>query len=391
MGHPERETVTAAPASPPGPADPTGPADPGAAPGAAPAPLLRATDVRTAFRTPRGVLRVVDGVSLTLSEGETLGLVGESGSGKSVLGHTLMGLLTDGPGTEVTGTVLLGGQDVHALAPAARRALWGTEVAMVFQDPMTTLNPVKRVGAHLTESLRLHLGLGRADARDRAVALLRQVGIPDPARRAGQYPHELSGGMRQRVVIAMALACGPRLLIADEPTTALDVTVQKQILDLLQSLAEDLRMATVLISHDLATVAGRTDRVAVMYAGRIVEHAPTRSVFDRPRHPYTHGLLASVPRLDQPPHTVLPAIEGHPPDLLAPPSGCRFAPRCAAATERCTAETPPLRESGSASGTDPAAGSVACHHPLPTAPATAAGGAAATPAPTTTPGEESTP
>ncbi|MEU8627788.1 ABC transporter ATP-binding protein [Streptomyces sp. NPDC048669] len=324
-------------------------------------PLLTATGVRTAFHTPRGPVRAVDGVSLSLSEGETLGIVGESGSGKSVLGRTLMGLITDGPGTTVSGTVLLGGRDVHALSPAGRRALWGTEVAMVFQDPMTSLNPVKKVGTHLSESVRLHQGLSRADARERAVDLLRQVGIPEPARRARQYPHELSGGMRQRVVIAMALACGPRLLIADEPTTALDVTVQKQILDLLQTLARDLRMATVLISHDLATVAGRTDRVAVMYAGRLVEYAPTEAVFERPRHPYSSALIASIPRLDLPPHTLLPTIEGRPPNLLHPPPGCRFAPRCGAATDRCATESPPL---AAYAGERDTGGVVACHHPL---------------------------
>ncbi|MFS0694352.1 ABC transporter ATP-binding protein [Streptomyces nitrosporeus] len=351
------------PAPAPGASGPV-PGAPGPAAGtprAAPAPLLSATGVRTGFLTPRGLVQAVDGVDLTLSEGETLGIVGESGSGKSVLGRTLMGLITDGPGTTVSGTVLLGGQDVHALTPARRRALWGTEVAMVFQDPMTSLNPVKKVGAHLTESVRLHLGLSRAEARDRAVGLLRQVGIPEPARRARQYPHELSGGMRQRVVIAMALACGPRLLIADEPTTALDVTVQKQILDLLRTLAQDLRMATVLISHDLATVAGRTDRVAVMYAGRLVEHAPTQAVFERPRHPYSSALIASIPQLDLPPHTLLPTIEGRPPNLLHPPPGCRFAPRCTAATDRCTTEAPRLT---GRHGDQDAEGVVACHHPL---------------------------
>lgn len=351
MGLPERETVTTTPLS-------DGPA---AALGADAPRLLTATDVRTVFHTPRGPVQAVDGVSLSLSEGETLGIVGESGSGKSVLGRTLMGLITDGPGTTVSGTVVLGGRDVHALSPARRRALWGTEVAMVFQDPMTSLNPVKKVGTHLSESVRLHQGLSRAGARDRAVDLLRQVGIPEPARRARQYPHELSGGMRQRVVIAMALACGPRLLIADEPTTALDVTVQKQILDLLQTLAQDLRMATVLISHDLATVAGRTDQVAVMYAGRLVEYAPTEAVFDRPRHPYSSALIHSIPRLDLPPHTLLPTIEGRPPNLLHPPPGCRFAPRCTAATDRCTTESPRLAGHG---GDRDARGVVACHHPL---------------------------
>ncbi|MEU3223082.1 ABC transporter ATP-binding protein [Streptomyces sp. NPDC006976] len=319
--------------------------------------LLSATDVRTVFHTPRGPVQAVDGVCLALREGETLGIVGESGSGKSVLGRTLMGLITDGPATTVSGTVLLGGQDVHALGPAGRRALWGTEVAMVFQDPMTSLNPVKKAGTHLSESVRLHQGLSRKAARERAVDLLRQVGIPEPARRARQYPHELSGGMRQRVVIAMALACGPRLLIADEPTTALDVTVQKQILDLLQTLTRDLGMAMILISHDLATVAGRTDRVAVMYAGRLVEYAPTAAVFDHPRHPYSSALIASVPRIDQPPHTLLPTIEGRPPHLLNPPPGCRFAPRCGHAGDRCATESPRLTG-------DPGSGAVACHHPL---------------------------
>ncbi|MDI3388483.1 ABC transporter ATP-binding protein [Streptomyces sp. B-S-A8] len=326
----------------------------------APAPLLRATDVATVFRTPRGAMRAVDGVSLSLARGETLGIVGESGSGKSVLGRTLMGLITDGPGTSVTGSVLLGGKDVHALSPAGRRALWGTEVAMVFQDPMTSLNPVKKIGRHLSESVRLHLGLSRAASRERAVELLRQVGIPEPARRARQYPHELSGGMRQRVVIAMALACGPRLLIADEPTTALDVTVQKQILDLLQSLGEELEMATILISHDLGTIAGRTDRVAVMYAGRLVEHARTTEVFDNPEHPYSRALIASIPHLGLPPHTLLPAIEGRPPNLLNPPPGCRFAPRCRLATDLCTAQPPAL----TARAGDDTGGAVACHHPL---------------------------
>jgi peptide/nickel transport system ATP-binding protein len=327
-------------------------------------PLLDVTDLRTVFHTPRGAMRAVDGVSLSLSPGETLGIVGESGSGKSVLGRTVMGLITNGRSTSVSGSVRLGGKDVHALTPAQRRKLWGTEVAMVFQDPMTSLNPVKKVGTHLSESVRLHLGLSRAEARDRAVDLLRQVGIPEPSRRAGQYPHELSGGMRQRVVIAMALACSPRLLIADEPTTALDVTVQKQILDLLQTLGEQLRMATILISHDLGTVAGRTDRVAVMYAGRIVECSDTASVFDHPRHPYSKALIASIPRLDTPPHTLLPTIEGRPPNLLHPPAGCRFAAPCGFATHECTTEAPELVAHGGDHGEENGGGLVACHHPL---------------------------
>ena len=276
------------------------------------APLLEVDDLRTRFLTPRGPMQAVDGVSLTLAAGETLGIVGESGSGKSVLGRTIMGLITNGPTTTVTGAVRVDGVDIHALTPKGRRALWGTKIAMVFQDPMTSLNPVKKVGTHLTETLRFHRGLSRGAAATRAVELLKQVGIPEPERRAGQYPHELSGGMRQRVVIAMALACDPKLLIADEPTTALDVTVQKQILDLLQSLAERLQMATILISHDLGTVSGRTDRVAVMYAGRVVESGETGRLFAQPRHPYSGALIESIPRLDAASHSLLPAIVGQP-------------------------------------------------------------------------------
>jgi peptide/nickel transport system ATP-binding protein len=322
--------------------------------------LLEVDDLRTTFTTPRGEVRAVDGVSLTLKPGETLGIVGESGSGKSVLGRTIMGLVSNDATTRVTGTVRIAGQDVHALSPSRRRKLWGPTVAMVFQDPMTSLNPVKRIGVHVTEALRLHLSMGRAEAFERAIELLTQVGIPEPKRRMTQYPHELSGGMRQRVVIAMALCCGPDLLIADEPTTALDVTVQKQILDLLASLSQTLNMATVLISHDLGAVEGRTDRVQVMYAGRAVEVSSTSVVFDEPGHPYAEALLASIPRLDDPPHTVLRAIDGTPPNMIAPPAGCRFAPRCQYARERCVTEPPPLLDIGGPGR----AHFVACHYPL---------------------------
>ncbi|MFE7226819.1 ABC transporter ATP-binding protein [Nocardioides sp. NPDC057577] len=322
--------------------------------------VLEVEDLRTEFRTPRGVVRAVDGVSLSLRSGETLGIVGESGSGKSVLGRTIMGLVTSDPTTTVTGTVRIGGHDVHAASAKERRSMWGTQVAMVFQDPMTSLNPVKRVGTHLTEALRLHLRLDKKVAKQRATDLLRQVGIPDPARRMTQFPHELSGGMRQRVVIAMALCCDPKLLIADEPTTALDVTVQKQILDLLTSLAESRQMATILISHDLGAVAGRTDRVQVMYAGRVVERSETADVFDGPRHPYTEGLLASIPRLSDPPHTTLRTIVGSPPNMADPPAGCRFAPRCPYAQDRCRAEQPELVDVGVAGRSHVAA----CHYAL---------------------------
>ncbi|WP_166137659.1 ABC transporter ATP-binding protein [Nocardioides ochotonae] len=323
-------------------------------------PLLEVEDVRTEFATARGPVRAVDGVSLTLRPGETLGIVGESGSGKSVLGRTIMGLITNGPTTTVSGTVRIAGQDVHAISASQRRKLWGPKVAMVFQDPMTSLNPVKKVGVHITEALRLHLGLGKAEARERAIELLKKVGIPEPARRMAQYPHELSGGMRQRVVIAMALSCDPELLIADEPTTALDVTVQKQILDLLASLSTTMNMATILISHDLGAVEGRTDRVQVMYAGRVVETAHTSAVFAAPSHPYAEALLASIPRLQDAPHTLLRAINGTPPDMANPPSGCRFAPRCVYAADRCRTETPLLEDLGTVQEPH----RVACHFPL---------------------------
>jgi peptide/nickel transport system ATP-binding protein len=321
-------------------------------------PVLEVVDLHTTFGTPRGAVRAVDGVTFSLAAGETLGLVGESGSGKSVLGRTLMGLATTGPTTTVTGTVRILGQVVHELNPRARRRLWGSAVAMVFQDPMTSLNPVRTIGAHLADPLRVHLGLGRRAAAVRAVELLDRVGIPDPRRRLRQYPHELSGGMRQRVMIAVALSCDPRVLVADEPTTALDVTVQKQILDLLGELAAERRMATILISHDLGAIEGRTDRVAVMYAGRMVEHAPTTDLFAAPRHPYAEALIASVPELARPPHTLLRTIEGQPPDLVNPPEGCSFAPRCARSIDLCRHADPALI------GSEEPGRAVACHLPV---------------------------
>ena len=328
-------------------------------------PVLEVDDLRTVFHTPRGAVCAVDGVSLSLAAGESLGIVGESGSGKSVLGRTLMGLISEGPRTSVSGSVSIGGRDLHAIKPRQRRRLWGPEIAMVFQDPMTSLNPVRRIGSQMSDPLRLHLGMSRSEAHARSVELLRQVGIPEPERRMKQYPHELSGGMRQRVVIAGALSCDPKILIADEPTTALDVTVQKQILDLLASIAADRQMATILISHDLAAVFGRTQRVAVMYAGRVAEISSTPDLFGGPRHPYSEALLGSIPDLRDVPHTTLRAIEGHPPDMVNPPDGCRFAPRCTYATEICRTTVPLLR-------TPPGdhARWVACHHPLGIDPAT---------------------
>jgi peptide/nickel transport system ATP-binding protein len=293
------------------------------------------------FRTSRGLLRAVDGVSFDLRTGETLGIVGESGSGKSVLVRSIMKLL---PTTSalVGGEIIFDGRDMRHLSGAADEHFWGTQMAMVFQDPMTSLNPVKRIGTQITESMRFHLDLSGRDATERALDLMNQVGISEPRKRLEQYPHELSGGMRQRVTIAIAVSCRPRLLFADEPTTALDVTVQKQILDLLARLQHEQYMAMILISHDLGVVADMTDRVAVMYAGQIVEMADTDALFSDVEHPYTHGLLQSTPSLDRPTHTRLEAIPGRPPDGVMAAAGCRFAPRCRYAQEACVLANPPL-------------------------------------------------
>jgi len=304
--------------------------------------LLEVDDLATHFTTPRGKVRAVDGVSFALERGRTLGLVGESGSGKSVLSRSIMGLL---PGNvERQGSVAFEDHRLDQMGPAELRSFWGTQIAMVFQDPMTSLNPVMRIGRQITEPLRFHLGMDRREAEKMALALLASVNIPEPGRRLRQYPHELSGGMRQRVVIAIALACGPKLLFADEPTTALDVTVQSQILDLLRTQQRERDMAMVLVTHDLGVVAGHTDEVAVMYAGQIVEQAPTRTLFASMRMPYTAALLQSIPRLANASHTRLDVIAGRPPDLLDPPRGCRFAPRCPYAQDRCREEPPPLQE-----------------------------------------------
>jgi peptide/nickel transport system ATP-binding protein len=305
-------------------------------------PLLEVHNLRTSFTTSFGLVGAVDGVSTTLRAGETLGIVGESGSGKSVLVRSIMNLL---PSNAIVGDdsrVLFDGRDIRKLPKWETTHLWGPEIAMVFQDPMTSLNPVKRVGAQLTESMRFHLKLSRKEALDRALDLMHQVRIPDPKRRLEQYPHELSGGMRQRVTIAIALSCEPRLLIADEPTTALDVTVQKQILDLLRRLHESHNMATILITHDLGVVAGYADRVAVMYGGQFVEEADTLELFDRVRHPYTEALLNSIPRVERPSHSRLDAISGRPPHLVDPPRACRFAPRCRYAQPLCLVDAPEL-------------------------------------------------
>jgi len=308
-------------------------------------PILQVEDLYTSFLTDRGLVRAVDGVSFDLERGRTLGVVGESGSGKTVLSRSIMGLL---PSTRVqhSGTVRFSGHNISSLSPTERRDVWGTQIAMVFQDPMTALNPVVRVQRQITEGLRKRLGLDRRAAHDTAVALLESVGIPDPVRRLRVYPHELSGGMRQRVMIAIALACGPKLLLADEPTTGLDVTVQAQILDLLSDQQRERSMAMVLVTHDLGVVANRTDEIVVMYAGRVVEQAPTRELFEHTRMPYTEALLLSIPRLTDSSHSRLQSIPGRPPDLANAPKGCKFAPRCPYAQPRCGQEEPPLRSAG---------------------------------------------
>ncbi len=310
----------------------------------APAPhsgaLLDVSGLSTSFSTPRGRLGAVNDVSLSVERGKTLGIVGESGSGKSVLSRSIMGLL---PSTaNRTGRILFEGEDLSEWSDAEYRGIWGTQMAMIFQDPMTALNPVMKVGRQITESLRFHLDMDRTTARQTAVELLRSVRIPEPEKRFSSYPHQMSGGMRQRVVIAVALACGPKLLFADEPTTALDVTVQAQVLDLLAEQQRDRYMAMILVTHDLGVVAGRADEIAVMYAGRIVERAPTRSLFADLKMPYTEALLSAIPKLTDAPHTRLAAIGGRPPDLVHPPPGCPFAPRCPYARERCMTERPEL-------------------------------------------------
>ncbi|MER7005999.1 ABC transporter ATP-binding protein [Dactylosporangium sp. NPDC000555] len=304
------------------------------------APLLEVDDLRTWFRTDRGIVHAVDGVSLTVGRTQSVGIVGESGSGKSVLARSIMGLLPPRRTLHPSGRISFEGQDLAQLPARRLRRLWGAEIAMVFQNPMTALNPVVRIGRQLTECLP---GLSGAAARAKAVELLRSVGIPAPERRLAEYPHSLSGGMRQRVTIAMALARDPKLLIADEPTTALDVTVQAQILDLLERKRKELEMSMIIITHDLGVVAGRTDSIVVMYAGKVVERAPTRTLFARPRMPYTEALLKAIPRIDDPPHTRLDAIGGRPPDLVDPGPGCRFRDRCRYAQPRCALEEPPLR------------------------------------------------
>jgi peptide/nickel transport system ATP-binding protein len=303
-------------------------------------PLLSVRDLRVTFATDDGQVRAVDGVSFDVNAGEVLAIVGESGCGKSVTAQTLMGL-TRSPNATITGSAMFDGRDLNTLPDNELQKIRGARIAMVFQDPMTSLNPVYRVGDQIAEAIRAHRDVPKARALEQAVELLEMVGIPNPQRRVRDYPHEFSGGMRQRVMIAMALALEPELLIADEPTTALDVTIQAQILDLLRKLNREQNVSVVLITHDLGVVAELADRVVVMYAGQVVEQAGLEELFATPCHPYTRGLLDSIPRLDGPRSARLPQIPGHPPSLLRPPDGCRFAARCPDAVPRC-AEAPPL-------------------------------------------------
>jgi len=306
------------------------------------ATLLEVRNLRTSFLTAAGVVRAVDGVSWDIQEGETVALVGESGCGKSVSALSIMRLVAPPAGRIESGEVVYKGRDLLKLSEAEMRRVRGREIAMIFQEPMTSLNPVLSIGRQLTEGLEIHSAMKPDQARVRAIELLGMVGIPDAERRLAQFPHHFSGGMRQRMMIAMALACNPSLILADEPTTALDVTIQAQILELMRDLSRRLGVALLIITHNLGVVARYADRVNVMYAGRIVEQASATELYANPRHPYTLGLLRSVPRLDEPRRARLDPIDGQPPDLSRLPPGCAFAPRCAYRVERCAASAPPL-------------------------------------------------
>jgi oligopeptide/dipeptide ABC transporter ATP-binding protein len=318
-------------------------------------PVLAIDDFALSFATDRGPARVLDGVSLTVTRGETLGLVGESGCGKSVTGLSAMRLIPDRPGTTASGDIRLEGQSLTALTEAEMRRLRGSRIAMIFQDPMVSLNPLMRIGDQIAEAIRLHQPQAGPGVAARVTAALAAVGIGDAARRARAWPHQFSGGMRQRAMIAMMLACRPALLIDDEPTTALDVTVQAQVLDLIRALQAEQGMAVLLITHNLGVVAEVCDRVAVMYAGTVVETAPVAALFARPQHPYTRALLGAIPRADAD-SAGLAVIPGRLPDLTAPPPGCRFHPRCPRASDLCRVDRPANRILVSGH-------SVACHHP----------------------------
>ena len=304
-------------------------------------PLLEVRDLKVSFRTEDGIVRAVDGVSYTVDQGEVLGIVGESGSGKSVSMLSVLRLIND-PNMQVEGEVIYKGRDLMKLHKDEMRDVRGAEIAMIFQDPMTSLNPVYRVGDQIIEAILIHQDIGKPAARRRAIELLHQVGIPSAEARVDDFPHQFSGGMRQRAMIAMALANNPDILIADEPTTALDVTIQAQIIELIDQLKDEFNSAVILITHDLGVVAEIANEIVVMYAGRVVERAPTRQLFYDPQHPYTWGLLGSIPRLDRPKKERLHSIEGTPPSLISLPQGCKFRPRCPHAFDKCT-EEPELR------------------------------------------------
>ena len=304
-------------------------------------PLLVVDDIHTSFVVPGGEVKAVRGVSFELNQGKTLGVVGESGSGKTVLARSVM-RLNLGNNVITSGSAKFHGSNILDLRPKAMQKLWGNEIAMVFQDPMTSLNPLVKIGRQITEHVRHHLGISKKEARTLAIDLLNEVRIPEPESRLDSYPHELSGGMRQRICIAIALACEPTLLFADEPTTALDVTVQHQILNLLNREQEIRKMAMVLVTHDLGVVAGRTDETMVMYAGNVVEKSSTKELFADMQHPYTEALFRSIPKTSERSHTRLTAIAGRPPDLIDPPSGCSFSPRCPYVQQKCREEKPPL-------------------------------------------------
>ena len=305
--------------------------------------LLEIKDEKLSFFTPAGEVKALNGVSFSMNEGEVLGIVGESGSGKSVTAYSIMGL-TAYPGKLIGGTIYFNGHQIEKMSEKEMRKIRGNEVSIIFQDPMTSLNPVYTIGNQITEVIRLHTGKSKKEAYDRAKELLELVGINEPTKRLKQYPHELSGGMRQRVMIAIALACEPKLLIADEPTTALDVTIQAQILELMQELRQKLGMSIIMITHDLGVVASKCERIAVMYAGHIVEYGTADEIFYEPKHEYTKGLINSIPKLSAQEIERLVPIEGQPVDLLNPPAGCPFAPRCANCMKICLREMPPKTE-----------------------------------------------
>ncbi len=303
--------------------------------------ILKIEDLKTYFNTDDGIVKAVDGVSFSLSKGETLGLVGESGCGKSVSNLSIMKLIPSPPGKIMGGKAFLDGENIFDMSNDEIRRLRGNRISMIFQDPMTSLNPFLRISTQMVETIRLHQGMNRKNAKDKAVEMLKMVGIPNPGKRVIDYPHQFSGGMRQRVMIAMALSCNPEILIADEPTSALDVTIQAQILEIIKDLKQKLGTAVIMITHDLGVVAGTCDKINVMYAGRIVEKGTVDEIFKDPKHPYTRGLISSVPRLDKPGKERLFSIEGQPPNLIDLPDVCHFHPRCEYAMDICRRKSPP--------------------------------------------------